>query len=431
MSASPVQTPQEQDPGAGSIRRRVTHAVAADRESLLEFLAESVRRPSISGREDDVAAFYRDWCVDQGWNVDVQPLSTSSLGGALTDEPRPAERTNLVVRTGHGSGGRDTLVINGHVDVVPPGEDAQWTHPPFSGRRRGGRVHGRGSVDTKGGIAAALFACKALDATGIRLSWDIALALVVGEETTGIGTQASFDLLPEPAAAIVLEPTGNDVVPICSGLLFFTIETFGVAAHTSAPWQGQDALVLLLDIRRALAELADVRSAAYSHPLLDDLPTAIPFVVGTMQAGTFRASVPDHATMSGRFGIPPGESISHVRELVEEIVDRLGRDAVRPPRVRWGNSGSAGWETPLDAPLVTAMQRAHGDVIGGPALRGMTSGSDASFYGGRGVPTVLFGPGDMAAAHAPDESVEEDAVVSAATVLALTMLGMDEAAGVR
>lgn len=412
----------------GSVRQLVASAVAADREQLLEFLAASVRRPSVSGQEDEVTGFYRDWCLEQGWDVQEQVLAASSLGGALTGEPRPAERANLVVQTGLGAG--PTLVVNGHVDVVPPGEDARWTMAPFGGLRRDGRVHGRGAVDTKGGIAAALFACRALARVGVRLPYDVALALVVGEETTGIGTRASFDLLPRPAAAIVLEPTSNDVVPVCTGLLFFTIETFGVAAHTAAPWQGEDALALLLDVHRELTALAQQRGDAYTHPLLDDLPTAVPYVVGTLRAGTFRAAVPDHATMSGRIGIAPGESITQVKALVEATVARAGRDASRPPRVHWDNAGLAGWETPLDAHLVTSMLRAHEDAVGGPALRGMTSGSDAAFYGGTGIPTVLFGPGDMAAAHGPDESVVEDSVVDAATVLALALLDIDDPAAV-
>jgi acetylornithine deacetylase len=410
----------------------VAGAVAAGREPLLELLAESVRRPSVSGTEDAATEFYRAWCADRGWSVHRQPLAGSRVVGA--EEPRATERANLLVRpraAAGGEGGCPTLVLNGHVDVVPPGDEARWSVPPFGGLRRDGRVYGRGAVDTKGGVAAALFACAALEEAGIRLGYDVVLALVVGEETTGIGTQASFDLLPEPAAAIVLEPTGNDVVPVCSGLLFFTIETFGRSAHTSAPWLGEDALSRLLEIHHALADLAETRNAGYAHPLLDGVPSAIPYVVGTLRAGTFRAAVPDHATMSGRIGIAPGEPVEHVKGLVEDLVARSPGGTARPPVVRWDNAGLAGWATPLDDPLVAAIGRARSEVLGRPALRGMTSGSDAAWYGARGVPTVLFGPGDLPAAHGPDEAVPEDAVLAAATVLALTLLDLDDTLGAR
>ncbi|WP_131735655.1 M20 family metallopeptidase [Actinomadura roseirufa] len=405
--------------------RRLLARIGERSEAMLDLLAQSVRRPSESGWEDRVTGLYGDWLADRGWPVTRGTLAEADPGG---DEPRAAERENLVAWFPRDRG-LPRVVINGHVDVVPAGDEAAWTRPPYSGAREGGRVHGRGSVDTKGGIAAALFALAALEDTGTDLPFDVAVQLVTAEETSGAGTRAAAPFVPDPAAAIVLEPTGGAIVPVSTGLLFFTVEVTGVAAHTSAPWRGVDAFERLVWVRDALAEFARKRGETYRHPLFTDVPTAIPFAVGTVRAGTWRAAVPDHATMSGRIGVAPGESLEDVRREVGRVLAEVAAadDWLRrhPPTIRWDHEGLPGWETPVTHGLVQALRSAQVARGGREAMTGFTAGSDAAYFGARGVPTAVFGPGDVAQAHAPDESVAEQDVINAAEVLALTLTRLE------
>ena len=280
----------------------------------------------------------------------------------------------------------------------------------------------------KGGIAAGLLAISALERTGTSLSYDVEVQLVVGEETTGVGTRLAIASSGRPFAAIVLEPTGNAVVPVSTGLQFFTVTLTGRAAHTSAPWRGVDAFELLLAVRGAMIRTADERSAAYSHPLFGGLPTAIPSAAGVIRAGEHRAAVPSTASMSGRYGLAPGESIAQVRQhylaAIEEVTSADPWLAEHPPEVLWDNDGLPGWETPPADRLILALSEAQREVTGDTGFLAFTAGSDAAAFGAASIPTAIFGPGDVSLAHAPDEQVSEREVVEAAKVIALALAGL-------
>lgn len=280
----------------------------------------------------------------------------------------------------------------------------------------------------KGGIASALLALRALEACSIRPRRDLRLELVIGEETTGVGTRLALKREPGPvAAAIVLEPSGGKIVPISTGLQFFTVTVVGRAAHTSAPWRGVDAFEKLLAVRALLLDLARERSAQYRHGLFADVPTGIPFAIGQVSAGEYPASIPALATMSGRIGLEPGEDPQAIRMLLVEALESLRDEdpwfVDHPPSITWGNDGLMGWETPQDSEIVQALVRAHEHLGLVCEFAGFTAGSDAAFYGGPGVPTVIFGPGDVTLAHSPNEHVSLAEVVEAAKVLALALAG--------
>lgn len=215
----------------------------------------------------------------------------------------------------------------------------------------------------KGGIAAGLCALAALEDLGVEPNIDVAIELVVAEETTGVGTRAAALEVPDPVAALILEPTGGAIVPIGTSLQFFTVEVTGRSAHTSAPWRGVDAFERLIWVRESLVELGRKRGEGYRHPLFADVPTAIPFAIGTASAGNWRAAVPDHATMSGRIGVAPGEPVAAVRGEFQRVLDQVAAtdDWLRahPPTVRWDGEGRTGWETPVEHELIVSLRDAH------------------------------------------------------------------------
>lgn len=408
---------------------RLQETVEGSREQMLEFLSGAVRCPSISGDEDTIHGFLTGWFDANGWTHETQHLHRTAAGRAADPdtEPRLEHRRNVVAWPHPPRGDVPTVVLNGHIDVVPPGDVDSWTLPPFSGLRRDGRVHGRGSVDTKGPVTSGIFALEALRNLDVRLPFDVAVQLVIAEETTGIGTRAAFERIARPTAAIVLEPTRGVAAPAGTGLLFFRIEIEGVSAHTSAPWRGRDAFLHLMRVHGALSELADARAEQHRNEYFADIPTPVPFVMGTVRAGTWRAAVPDSAEMAGRWGVAAGEDLDEVRARIEALVAQVDADAdwdSRPSRVIWQHE-LPGWQTDSDAPLVQAI-RDSVDAVRGSAtpLVGLTAATDAAQYGPRGIPTIIYGPGDTALAHSPDESIEEDEVVVSAHVLARTLLAL-------
>ncbi len=393
--------------------------ITAGSEELAELLAESVRIASVTGGERPVADWYLGWMREHGWEAELQPLAGSPYAAA---EAVVADRANVIgFPFGRPRPGDRVVALNGHLDVVPPGDEREWAQPPFAGLRREGRVHGRGSVDMKGGIAAALHALEALRRIGAPLAIVPVVHLVIGEETTGVGTRLALSGGPAPASAIVLEPTRNELVTACTGLQFFAVEASGTAAHSSAPWRGVDALARLLRLREAMIRTAEARSAAFRHPRFADVPTGIPFNIGTLSAGEYRAAVPDRAVMTGRIGIRPGEPAEAARtafaDALAEAVRGDADEATHPHRLSWSGEPYPGWETPDDDPIVTAFVAALRAVDGVAELRGFTAGNDAGQYAALGASTVVFGPGDTALAHTSEESVAEAELHRAALAL--------------
>jgi acetylornithine deacetylase len=404
----------------------VDAAVQAMADELAESVAAMVRIPSVSGHEDDVAGWCAAWMAEHGWDVDEQPLSGTDLAAG---EERVGMRRNVIgYPLGRPAPGEPVLALNGHIDVVPPGDDEDWALPPFAGVRRDGVVHGRGSTDMKGGVGAGLIAAEAVRATGIRPTHIPVVHLVLGEETTGVGTRLALRELGVPDAVIVLEPTGNQIVPVSTGLQFFEVQVPGRAAHTSAPWRGVDALARILPLREALLRLADGRSATYRHPLFAHVPTAIPFAIGRLHAGEYQASVPAKATMAGRIGLRPGEAVEDVRAAVHAALAAAAAsdpdEDELPHQLRWLGDAYPGWETPADAPLVTALHDAAVAVDGHAVHIGFTAGTDTGQYAALGAAAAIFGPGDATLAHTSAEHVAEADLVRAARTLAGAMVGL-------
>ncbi|WP_369226495.1 M20 family metallopeptidase [Streptomyces sp. R39] len=411
--------------------KAISASVASRAGEMTDLLVELVRAPTVSGDEPAAEPVFASWFAERGWQLDRQILAGTAMAESARGaaEPRLAARANLTGWYGRPCG-RPVLSVNAHYDVVPVIDEEDWTDPPFAGTARGGAVFGRGAVDNKGGCVAALFALQALADAGVELPFDVAVEFVAAEETTGVGTVASLEQPWPRLAAIVMEPTQNAVVTANSGAVFFTVGIDGRAVHTSVPWRGEDALRKLVAVYEALHRFGDERAASCSHPLMTHLPSPVPLVVGKFQGGGWRAALPAHATMSGRVGVLPGEPVSAVKEAVEGILAEVadGDEWLRanPPKLTWDNDGLSGWEMPLEHPLVEAMSAGRGSV-GLPArFEGLTTGCDAGTLRRAGVPVVVFGPGDLARAHSPNEYVLETEVTEAAVILANALVAAGE-----
>ncbi|MGH3021956.1 MAG: M20/M25/M40 family metallo-hydrolase, partial [Gaiellaceae bacterium] len=182
----------------------------------------------------------------------------------------------LTVGTIRGAGGGQSLVVNGHIDVVDAGERSRWTSPPFEADVRDGRIYGRGAVDMKGGVGAALFAIEALHACGVRLAGDVVFETVPDEETCAMGTIAAIERGYRGDAGLVPEPTGFDLWIATRGLLHGTLSVEGRSAHAEMnqpSWQdggGVNAIQKTMPLLGALDELSArwAGRADKRHPLL-------------------------------------------------------------------------------------------------------------------------------------------------------------------
>ncbi|NJD18992.1 MAG: M20/M25/M40 family metallo-hydrolase, partial [Gemmatimonadetes bacterium] len=218
-------------------------AAALDVPGMVEAAQRMVRIPSWGGEETPAQEYMASLMAGVGLDVDTWdiPLAEVAAHPAYAAE---LERTHAlgVVGTLPGSGGGRSLILDGHVDVVPPGDEALWTHPPFTGVVVDGRLYGRGSVDMKGQLVAGLFALDALRRACVTPRGDVHLLGVVGEEDGGTGTLASILRGYTADGAVVMEPTGLAVAPAQAGCLNFRVRIPGKAAHGAVREEGVSAL---------------------------------------------------------------------------------------------------------------------------------------------------------------------------------------------
>lgn len=406
-------------------------AAAVDVDGLVAAAAGLVRIPSLGGDETPAQEYMADLMRDGGLDVDVWTLDLDRL----RDHPHAAweidRREALgVVGTLPGSGSGRSLVLNGHVDVVPAGDEGLWRHSPFAGVVEDGHLWGRGALDLKGPLVAALFAVRAVREAGIVPGGPVRVQSVVGEEDGGIGTLAAVLRGPRADGAVVVEPTGLAVAPVQAGCLNFRVVVPGWAAHGAVREEGVSALDNLAPVLAALRTLEAERNAPERvHPLFARYRLPLAISVGTVRGGEWASSVPERVVIEGRMGLAPHEPPSDARGALEAAVAGVGVGdgwlREHPPVVEWWGGRYLAAETPLDEPVVAELRRAVAAETGAPAtVEGMTYGADMGLLSAvGGIPTVLFGAGDIRAAHRPDERVAVADLEAMARSLARFIVG--------
>ena len=409
---------------------RILAAVDAEFEQTIALVQAAVQRPSITGREGVVQDLIAETLSGMGMTVDVwepQHEEFADYPEYVAEEPPFTGRPN-VVGVLHGAGGGPSIAINGHIDVVPAGEESAWTYPPFSGMLAGGRIYGRGSADMKGGLVAGIGAIRAIQRAGVRLRGDVMVQSVIGEESGGVGSLAAVLRGHVADGTIIAEPTQLAITPAGGGCLMFRITVHGRSAHAALRYKGESALEHWYPIHRALHDLEAERNRTLHHPLFAHLPNKIPFNVGRLEAGNWPSSVPETLVAEGRFGVMPGEEMEAVRAQFERTfaaavaADPWLRD--HPPDLEWYGAQFGTAEIAADHPLVRTLHDASVAVVGTePSVEGVAWGSDMRFFTDIAKkPAVLFGPGDVALAHYTDEFVLEDEIKRAMQIDALTIL---------
>ncbi len=400
------------------------------RPEITRFLQELVQHRSLPGEEQSAQAFVAaklkklemDVSILKSELADLQDHPSFSDDGVAF-----SERLN-VVATWNGSSphaGR-TLVFNGHLDVVPVGKTELWKFPPWEGAVENGKLHGRGSCDMKAGVTAAIFACQALREMGFQPESSLTLETVIGEESGGVGTLTTLLKGVRAAAAIIMEPTRLQICPVQSGALSFRIKVPGQAIHASMKAYGVSAIEKFCVIFQALDQLDRDRHARYRNPLFENPANVAPICIGKLRAGDWPSTVPDELIAEGRFGIFPGESLTAGRDEFAACLESVALSDCwlkqNPPQLEWFEGQFESSMTSMDEPIACCLSASHKKLLGElPGVHAVPYGSDQRLFTNVGhIPTVLYGPGDVALAHTVEEFVDLEQVFTCAKVLALT-----------
>lgn len=400
---------------------------AAVARTLLELLAV----PSVTGSaaESDLqhllAGHLRRLDLDVDlWSMDLPELRADP---AFPGTEAPREEAWGLVGSTSGDDDGPSLVLQGHVDVVPPGDRTRWAGDPFVPRIVGDVVHGRGACDMKAGLAAVLGALTAIRTADVRLRGRLAAHFVVGEEDGGLGAFGTLRRGHTADAAVIAEPTGGTLMTANAGALTFRIEVPGQATHGSTRWAGTSAVDAYLPLHRALARLETARNTD-PHPLMAAHPIPYPLSVGTVHAGDWASSVPDLLVAEGRLGVRLDEDPADARaELERCVAETCAADAwlrTHPATVTWPGGQYASGRLPDGHPLAALVGHAHADVTGAPppGEQGAPYGSDLRLYAAQGIPTLQYGPGEVRWAHGPQEQVRLADVVAVTRTLVLVAL---------
>lgn len=404
---------------------------AVDETAIAGLLRELIAIPSVTGSAAESEMQHRlAGQLDRlGLDVDLWPVDLPALrahpGFPGTEAPRE-EAWGLAAITPGGDDG-PTMILQGHVDVVPPGDLQKWDGDPFVPRVVGDVVHGRGACDMKAGLVANLAALTAIRASGARLRGRVAAHFVVGEEDGGLGAFATLQRGHTGDACIITEPTGGTLVTANAGALTFRIEVPGQATHASTRDAGVSAIDAYLPLHQALARLESRRNTA-TDPLMTEYTTPYALSIGTLRAGDWASSVPDRLVAEGRLGIALGEDpAAAVADFETCVAEACAQDPWlrdHPAIVTWPGGRFASGRLPAGHPLGALVRDAHADAVGGPRVRerGAPYGSDLRLYAAADIPTLQFGPGDVRLAHSAQEQVSVPEVAAVARTLALAVL---------
>jgi succinyl-diaminopimelate desuccinylase len=392
-------------------------ALHEDEAALLDWLVrfvqtESVFDPVAGTTEERAARLVHELLAGWGWEP-------------LWEEAAPGRPNVIAQRQGSLPGARH-LIVEGHTDVVTPGDPGRWAHPPFAGRIVDGKLYGRGSADMKGGLAAGLFAVRAIERAGVPFAGRITLAVVADEEglMTGIKAFVARGHADGATAALVCEPEGGRVCIAQKGVLRCRVTARGRMAHGAMPESGANPVPALAEFLRRCGEIErEIQAGCGEHTYLGKF-----YLTPTVVAAGEAAQV----------NVIPGEAVAYLDIRTTPltphalVLEQL-RQAIRAVEASYPGRALAlecfedrpPTDTDPDEPLVSAVVAAHEAEYGAiPPFGGVPGSTDGTIlWRERGIPIVVYGPGDVTIPHQVDEFVRIDEVLASARVYVRAIVG--------
>jgi acetylornithine deacetylase len=394
------------------------------------FLQILVQENSIRGNESSAQAVIIEKCRQLGLHLDIWEIDRNELRQheAFCCDRQSFEGNPNVVAVLKGTGGGKSIILNGHIDVVPVGDEKNWEHDPFSGHIECGKLYGRGSTDMKGGTAALIMAIEAIISTGIKLKGDIIFQSVIEEESGGAGTLAAVLRGYTADGAIIPEPTGMKIFPKQQGSMWFRITVKGRAAHGGTRYEGVSAIEKAVLVIQKLQQLEKNRNIKITDPLFNNIPIPIPINIGKINSGEWPSSVPDLAVIEGRMGVSPEETISAAQGEMAAVMKELNEQdewfQKNPLEIEWFGGRWLPGNLEVDHPLMKTLSASFLEVKGEqPAIEASPWGTDGGILSNVGnTPVVVFGPGITATAHDANEHIQLEDLFAASKIIALTLL---------
>ncbi len=421
-----MQTTAAADVSLGAI----SDSVAALREDAVRLLGELVREPSLLGHEASAQRRMTHVFESLGLRVDGFEIDEDKIrdhpGYSPSILPYAGRRNVVGVHRPRGPVRGQSLILNGHIDVVPVGAARLWSQPPFEPVIDGDKLYGRGAGDMKAGIVAYTMAFEALRRIGLEPAAPVFLQSVIEEECTGNGALACLVQGYRADAALIPEPIPG-IMDAQMGVMWVGIEVLGTPVHASVAQTGVAAIEFAQYLCAKLKELeSQWNEPANRHPHYCHHDHPINFNVGKLAGGEWASSVATHCRADVRVGFYPGMKPAQVRALVEAVLRAAYEAHPKKASVRYEviyeGFQAEGMLVDMNTPMVQLLQGCHRDIVGGEAVAiASTATTDARFfqlYGG--IPATCYGP-QSGNTHGIDEWVSIDSMMQVTQVLALFM----------
>lgn len=419
------------------VREDIFQWLKENRARGARLLQKLVREGSTRGNESSAQAIVIEKCRQLGLELDIWDIGEEQLleHHAFCSDRKDFRGNPNVVAVLKGTGGGKSIILNGHIDVVPVGDRKNWTYEPFSGQIENGRLYGRGATDMKGGSAALLMAMEALVKLNIKLKGDVIFESVIEEESGGAGTLSAVLRGYKADGAIIPEPTNFKIFPKQQGSMWFRIIIKGRAAHGGTRYEGVSAIEKSILVIQSLQELEKGRNEKICDPLYERVPIPIPINIGKINSGEWPSSVADIAILEGRMGVAPEESMSAAQAEMEKCLSGLQMKdewfKENPPQIEWFGGRWLPGSIEAAHPLMETIAESYTEIMNEPPMiEASPWGTDGGILSNIGdTPVVVFGPGITETAHDANEHIILEDLYKASEIIALTLLKWCEVDG--
>ena len=387
------------------IEKRILTSIDGMKEEITEFLADLVKAKSVNPPGD----------TREAANVITKKFMELAIEHEVVS--KDDDKPNLIAKINPGK--KPELLLNSHLDTVPPGDLGNWKYDPFEAMIEEGKMYGRGTADAKCNIVAMVMASKAILESRVKLRGSLVVNPVSEEEVGGFGAKYVFDKgYVKPDFVIIGEQTDNHIAIAEKGVIWFNIKIFGRTAHASLSWEGVNAIEKMITLLNRIQEKVVSKIKTQRHPL-----TPPPSMnIGMIRGGVKTNVVPDVCEVSVDRRFLPDERPEKVIKQITDIIDGLkAGDPDFKADLEIPVIGSP-INTSPDAEIVKIAQGVCKDLNLSSELIGYAQASDGRFFAEKGIQTIIIGPTDPKLGHAPNEYVTLNDVVTATKIHAMIAL---------
>lgn len=396
---------------------RIAAAIDANFDKQVQFLAELVRFPSLRGREAPLQDWFARQMAARGYAVDRYTLADvpqhPKMAPMVECDPTGSVQVVAAYRAKHPTG--RSLILQGHIDVVPEGPADMWTHPPYAAVIRDGWMYGRGAHDMKSGVACMVYAMDAIRDAGFEPAADVYVETVTEEESTGNGALSTLLRGYRADAALVPEPTGHTITRSQTGTIWFRLRVRGIPVHVAVAQDGSNAIMSAYALIQALYDhTRKLNEAARASTWYADIKDPIKFNPGIIRGGDWASSTPAWCEVDCRIGLVPGTTPEQAMAGIEAVVRATAKGdgfmANNQPEIVWTGFQTDPYVLEPGSEAEAVLAAAHASVHGGSLPeRRTTAVNDTRYYGLYfDIPGLCYGPKGEGA-HAFDErtSIED------------------------